>query len=287
MEAPIIPVHHLPVRSRIPTRVEHIRPGGQVVRSGVHRHDFHELFFFAQGTGLHMIDLQQHEVVSPSVHLVAPGQVHGLDRSADMEGLVVMFAADAQLGSGRAAMSELFAHADNPATFRIDSVQLIEAQGLIRSMELELARMDGPVADVVEGYLGILLLKCAHWARSARGAANQRIDINDPVKRFSELVERDFKEHRSVAGYADQMAISPGHLNELVKKRLGRNASDVIHERVLLEAKRLLLHADLTVKEVSHALSMDDPAYFNRMFKKATGQTPLEYRSSIREKYGR
>jgi len=54
---------------------------------------------------------------------------------------------------------------------------------------------------------------------------------------------------------------------------------------LLLEAKRLLLHADLSVKEVSHALLMEDPAYFNRMFKKATGMTPVEYRTHIREKY--
>lgn len=287
MSEPIIPVHHLPARARIPTRVDHILPSGKAVRNPVHRHDFHELFFFARGTGQHMIDLAQHEVFAPSVHLVAPGQVHGLDRSADMEGLVVMFAPDAQLGNGHSARTELFASSESPATFRIQEAQLAEADALIRSMEVELARDDGGVPEIVEGYLGILLIKCAHWARAARGVTSSRSEKNDPVKRFSELVERGFITERSVTRYAAELAVSPGHLNELVKKRLGCSASEVIQERLLLEAKRLLLHADLSVKEISHALSMDDPAYFNRMFKKATGHTPLEYRAAIREKYSR
>lgn len=282
-----IPVHHLPARSRIPTRVEHIKPTPEAVRNGVHRHDFHELFFFVRGSGQHMIDLAQHEVAAPSVHLVGPGQVHGLDRSADMEGSVVMFATDAQLGGGHAARAELFGNAEAPTTFRVDPVQLDEAMALVRSMEAELASANGPMPEVVEGYLGILLIKCAHWARSAAGMTGQRSEQSDPVRRFNELVERGFINERSVTHYAGELAISPGHLNELVKKRLGKSASDVIQERLLLEAKRLLLHADLSVKEISHHLCVEDPAYFNRFFKKSTGQTPLEYRATIREKYSR
>lgn len=282
-----IPVHHLPVRARIPTRVEHIRPSDAPVRNGVHRHDFHELFFFGRGTGQHMIDLAQHEVGAPCVHLVGPGQVHGLDRSADMEGSVVMFATDAQLGGGHAARAELFGNAEAPTSFSISTAQLEEAMALVRAMEDELTRTTGPVAEVVEGYLGILLIKCAHWARMDNGGTVQRSESQDPVRRFMDLVERGFITERSVTHYAGELAISAGHLNELVKKRLGKSASDVIQERLLLEAKRLLLHADLSVKEISHHLCVEDPAYFNRLFKKATGSTPLEYRATIREKYSR
>lgn len=281
-----IPVHHLPVRTRIPTRVEHILPSDTPVRNGVHRHDFHELFFFARGSGHHMIDLAMHEVNAPGVHLVAPGQVHGLDRSADMEGSVVMFATDAQLGGGHAARAELFGNAVAPAAFPLQPEQLDEAMALVRSMEEELSR-SAPMAEVVEGYLGILLIKCAHWSRAAHGGAVARIEAHDPVRRFTDLLERGFINERSVTHYASQLAITPGHLNELVKKRLGKSASDVIQERLLLEAKRLLLHADLSVKEISHSLCVEDPAYFNRFFKKATGHTPLEYRATIREKYSR
>ena len=156
---------------------------------------------------------------------------------------------------------------------------------MVGAVEQETTRDE--VAGVARGYLNILLLKCAHWQQAVHPLQHPHTDRVDPVMRFMDLVEREFLGKRHVSAYASDLALSPGHLNELVKKRLGKSASEVLQDRVLLEAKRLLLHADLSVKEVSHALRMDDPAYFNRMFKKATGMTPVEYRTHIREKYQR
>lgn len=285
MKEATIPVHHLPKRSRIPTRVEHIEPTTTAVNNGVHRHDFHELFFFATGTGEHMIDLEQFTVETPCVHVVAPGQVHQLERSADMQGLVVMFGTEAHLGLGHAARTELFASTDGTATFPLDPARLQEAQALVQLMETELDNSQGPVAEIVEGYLGILLIKCAHWAREARPQSSAFTETVDVVRRFQELVERGFLDERQVNHYAEQLAVSPDHLNELVKERTGRTASKVIQDRLLLEAKRLLLHADQSIKEVGYALNMTDPAYFTRWFSKMEGHTPAAYREHIRELY--
>lgn len=285
MEHQVIPTHHLPKHARIPTRVERITPTKKDVSNDVHRHDFHELFFFAKGSGEHMIDLEQITIKAPCVHLVAPGQVHQLDRSANMQGLVVMFATDAQLGQGHVARAELFTHADRPGAFSLNKEQLEESNALVRMMESELERSKGPVGDVVEGILGILLIKCAHWAKTGRETRTSNSDASDTVDRFVDLVERGFLDERQVGKYATQLAISADHLNEQVKKRLGRTASGVIQERLLLEAKRLLLHADLSIKEVGYALNMKDPAYFTRWFHKVEGDTPAAYQNRIREKY--
>ncbi len=257
------------------------------MNNGVHRHDFHELFFFATGSGQHMIDLEQYPVCAPSMHLVAPGQVHHLNRSADMSGVVVMFAGDARLGQGHQARAELFAHAQRPGEVILDPARMDEAMALVRSMEVELSRSEGPLAEVVEGYLGILLIKCAHWAKAALGNGYERPEGHDPVRRFQDMVERNFLEQRQVTHYAEALALSPDHLNELVKERLGRTASGLIHDRLFLEARRLLLYADQSIKEVGYALNMKDPAYFTRWFHKAAGVTPVAYREHIREKYQR
>ncbi|MBK8498241.1 MAG: helix-turn-helix domain-containing protein [Flavobacteriales bacterium] len=283
MKEHAIPVHHL--RSRIPTRVEHIAPAKTAVNNGVHRHDFHELFFFANGSGEHMIDLEQITVKAPCMHVVAPGQVHQLQRSADMQGLVVMFGTDAHLGQGHAARAELFAHADGSRAFALDSAQLREAQALVQQMQAEIDRSEGPVAEIVEGYLGILLIKCAHWAREGRTAPAAQEGTNDVVRRFIELVERGYITERQVHHYAGQLAVSADHLNELVKARLDCTASKVIQDRLFLEAKRLLLHAEMSIKEVGYALNMSDPAYFTRWFSKMDGRTPADYRTHIRDLY--
>lgn len=255
------------------------------MNNGVHRHDFHELFFFATGTGEHMIDLQQVSFAAPCMHVVAPGQVHQLQRSADVRGLVVMFGTDALLGQGHAARAELFTNADGACAFPLDEPRSREAEALVELMEAELGRSSGPVAEVVEGYLGILLIKCAHWAREARSNSAPTAEAGDLVRRFNDLLERGFLLERQVAHYAEQLAVSPDHLNERVKERTGRTASKVIQDRLLLEAKRLLLHADMSIKEIGYALNMSDPAYFTRWFSKMEGRTPADYRTHIRDLY--
>jgi AraC-like DNA-binding protein len=279
-----IPTHHLSERSRQATRVEHIREKAARARTPVHRHDFHELLFIATGTGTHMLDMVHHTVSAPSLHLVSPGQVHQLTRSADMTGDVVMFVPDALLGQGHAARTELFARAEGPTAIALTAAQLAEARALIALMERELAA-ERPMVEVVEGYLGILLIKCAAWAREGTDAPRAMRDAGDPVRRFLDMVEQGYLEVRQVAHYADRLAMTGDHLNTLVRERLGRTASSVIHDRLLLEAKRLLLHGDMSIKEVGYALGMKDPAYFTRWFSKAEGLAPAAFREAIREKY--
>lgn len=280
-----IPVHHLPARLRIATRVERIAPAHSAVNNGVHRHDFNELFFFTHGSGTHMIDLEQVAVRTPCLHVVAPGQVHRLVRSADMQGLVVMFGSDALLGLGQEARAELFDASNGPVTLALDAARLQEAQALVQLMEGELERATGPTAEVVEGYLGILLIKCAHWAREASARTAAPTAGRDPVRRFCELLEKGFLTERQVQQYADALALSADRLNELVKERLGRTASKVIQDRLLLEAKRLLLHGNMSIKEVGYALNMNDPAYFTRWFSKMEGRSPADYRTHVRDLY--
>ena len=283
MSSPSIPVHQLPAHGHEPTRIERIQRSSTAVQNDVHRHDFHELFFFSKGSGEHMIDLELLQINGPCMHLVGPGQVHQLDRSADMEGAVVMFASDAQLGHGHSARTVLFGHARRPMGVELSPERLEEVFGLVGQMERELARAEGPVADIVEGFLGILLIKCAHWSKDR--AAVPDGNEQDPVRRFVDLMERSFLQDRTVQYYADELSVSADHLNELVKRRLGRTASGVIQDRLLLEARRLLLHADLSIKEVGYALNMKDPAYFSRWFHKAAGTAPAAFREEVREKY--
>lgn len=282
-----IPLHELPERTTARIRVEHIAPVEGPVVNGVHRHSYDELFFFLKGEGVHMIDLEQHAVVAPCMHLVAAGQVHQLSRSADMQAVVVLFGQDALMGRSSALRAELFARAGRPCAVVVEAKRAGEALELVGLMERELDGHEAGAVEVVEGYLGILLLKCAQWVRESAEARTHPGDEHDPVRRFQELVEQGYLEQRQVGHYADKLALSADHLNELVKKRLGRTASAVIHERLLLEAKRLLLHGDQSIKEVGYALNLKDPAYFTRWFRKAEGSTPAAYRDRIREKYQR
>ena len=280
-----IPTHELEHGSDDPARVEHIVPVDSPVHNEVHRHDYDELFFFATGSGTHMIDLEQHTVVAPGMHLVGAGQVHQLSRTAEMRAVVVQFGKDALVGLNGGVHAELFTRMGRPCSVALSAEQVKEAEELLARIEQETARSGPVMKEVVRGYLGILLIKCALWVRESDTDAAQPLEEHDPVRHFQDLVERGYLEERQVSHYADKLAISADHLNELVKKRLGLTASAVIHDRLLLEAKRLLLHSERSVKEVGYLLNMKDPAYFSRWFGKAEGMTPVAYREHVREKY--
>ncbi|OKS89150.1 helix-turn-helix domain-containing protein [Mucilaginibacter polytrichastri] len=105
------------------------------------------------------------------------------------------------------------------------------------------------------------------------------------LKKFLAKVDETYTELHEVAAYADMLNISAGHLSELVKAQSGKPAIAHIHERLILEAKRLLFHTDYAIKEIAFQLGFEDASYFNRFFKRLTAYTPAYYRSNFREMY--
>ena len=103
--------------------------------------------------------------------------------------------------------------------------------------------------------------------------------------KFKELLNAQAKEKevlpensRSVGYYAEQLFVHPNYLNAVVKRVTDNTALSLIHEQVIALAKTMLLHTELTVKEISFRLSFSEPTHFGSFFKKYTGLTPAEFR---------
>jgi AraC-like DNA-binding protein len=78
---------------------------------------------------------------------------------------------------------------------------------------------------------------------------------------------------------ADKVHLSPSYLSDLLKKETGKNAQEHIHFYLIEEAKNLLLNSEKNVNEIAFDLGFEYPQYFNKLFKKKTGKTPMEYRN--------
>lgn len=105
------------------------------------------------------------------------------------------------------------------------------------------------------------------------------------LKNFQAKINECFRELREVGDYASLLHISAGHLSEVVKTQSGKPAIKHIHERLVLEARRLLFHTHNSLKEIAFDLGFANGSYFNRFFKRETGVTPAEYRANIRKMY--
>jgi AraC family transcriptional activator of pobA len=97
-------------------------------------------------------------------------------------------------------------------------------------------------------------------------------------------VEQHYLQHWSVADYAAALNVTPSKLNRLSKALAGRSAFEITQERLLLEARRRLVYIAAPVQLLAYELGFEDPAYFNRFFKKRTGMTPARFRREQHEK---
>lgn len=105
------------------------------------------------------------------------------------------------------------------------------------------------------------------------------------VYQFNQLVDKYYYQIHQVKEYAEILGESPVQLNRAIKTVTGKTASDLIIERLILEAKRLLLFSDLSNKEVAYKLNYEDPSCFACIFRRKTGFTPSAFRAKMKDKY--
>ena len=97
-------------------------------------------------------------------------------------------------------------------------------------------------------------------------------------RNFEKLIEQNFTTKRLPKEYVEILFVTPNHLNALCNQLIGKSAGDIIRNRVLLEAKRLLVNSNQNISEIAWQLKFEDNSYFSKFFKKNEGITPDEFR---------
>ncbi|MFM1877353.1 MAG: hypothetical protein RLZZ241_219, partial [Bacteroidota bacterium] len=124
----------------------------------------------------------------------------------------------------------------------------------------------------------------ALFSEIANHAVVNEIEQSDTAlmitENYKDALSRHIYNLQLVSDYADQLNITPNHLNKCVKRTMGISAQDLLNRMLILEAKALLKQTDLQVKEIAFQLSQKNHSDFSRFFKSKTGMTPKEYRSS-------
>ena len=246
-----------------------------------HRHSFYHLVFFTKGSGKQQIDFKTFDVSPNMIYFMIPGQVHSWDFETEPDGYLINFSTS--------YFSSLLLKQEYLDKFNFFSGRPEEQVLLLDNATSEKITLifedilkEGETATTInDDLVRISLLRIfIEVARTTLSKAHQELNpYNHTIlKNFQQLIEQNFTELRLPKQYAELLYITPNHLNALCNDFLATSAGKLIRDRILLEAKRLLINLDLRVSEIAEKLNFEDQSYFVKFFKKYEGTTPDKFR---------
>ncbi|WP_111415016.1 helix-turn-helix domain-containing protein [Billgrantia lactosivorans] len=263
----------IPERSRL--HDWHIRP---------HRHaDLVHVLHVASGQVELELEGTRHALRGPLAIVVPALSIHGFRFSEDIEGHIVTLAQPLaeQLGQRLGAQAQVLRHAE---------YHLLKLPSQARRLATLVAEIDAEYRQPAAGrdhMLGALIealtvalarLAEPHGLSGSAPGVRQRDRGHEHLASFQALIEAQYRQQPSVERFAEQLGMSSAHLNALCRRLADRSALQLLHERLLLEAKRQLTYTNMTISQVADSLGFSEPAYFTRFFKRNTGLSPRDFR---------
>ncbi len=248
-----------------------------------HRHDFFEVLYLKQGSGVHVIDDNRYKVKPPCIFFMSPGQAHKLELSQDIEGYIFLFTSDFYLinQSNQNRLLEFpffFTIQQTNPPLLLNNTQDTDFLGNLFVRAISEVNKTNFTEELLRSFLDLILVYAASIYK-----VDEQMQVKGKghllVKRFFQLVEENYQNNFSINEYASMLAITPNHLTQTVKQLTGKTGKEIIQQKQVLEIKRLLVHTNMGVSEIANQLHFVDQSYFTKFFKKSTGKTPLTYRS--------
>jgi len=242
-----------------------------------HKHDnYFEIIYLSKGKGHHFIDQVQYDIKPPVVYFVKKEQVHHWELTKQPKGYVVIIKKSFIEKTIDSELKSLFVRVGRLSCMDVTNQETIE--NLFELLIEEDQQNSAFACTIIEGLLKVLLSKILVMAKPTN---NQSTKKSDDFISFVDMLSNSEKLKNSVAHYARILNTSPQNLNAICRKASNQSASEVIKEFILNEAKRLLTYTSKTISEIAFELDFTDASHFLKYFKKAVGQTPLQYRQQV------
>lgn len=246
-----------------------------------HKHDFFLLVYVNKGSGSHTIDFDTYSMLPGSFFFISPGQVHSWELSEDIDGYILFFSADYYMlyFSQKNLYNYPFFHTiHNKPYLYLENLAAKRIEKLFEDIHDEFTSENFGNDDIIRDFLDILLIQSARMYRIGQEDKESNSLQRRQLRLLETLVDKYYKEIKAVADYAEKMHITAKHLNVICKSSVDQTASELIQTRILLEARRMLIHSGMSVAQISEELGYTDHSYFNRFFKKHIKLTPEQFR---------
>lgn len=254
----------------------------------VHRHSFYHLTYFIKGGGYNVIDFKIYKVLPQSLFFMRPGQVHSWDLDSSVEGYVINFAPtffdQLQISSSLIDEFPFFSIFHEEQRVVLSENQKDKILNYFQQIITESPNDANRNSQII--IAAAILQICGLASQEIQSSFNfAESGYNSLIfKKFIECIENNFLELKMPKDYAALLNITPTHLNFICKQQSKFSAGELIRDRIILEAKRLLVNFNLSVNAIAEKLNYHDSSYFVKFFKKNTGLTPEAFRKQYYKK---
>ena len=250
-----------------------------------HAYDFYSVILFTKGNGSIKISNDSYAVQPQTICLVAPNQLHSFEGLKDVEGIIFFFCQDfyveefsfVRLLNTFSYTSQLDRNNGN-SCISLSDTEFSSVTSTINSIqqEYEAYTPSNNSAVIIRSHLNIMLLKLSamYEARSGKSKTNDSILIHS----LSHMVDSYFIKEQQLGFYTSAFNISESQLNDICNKHFNCGLKKILQNRLMQEARKLLLSTDLSISEIAYKLNFEDNSYFNKVFKSKTGLTPKRFR---------
>lgn len=251
-----------------------------------HRKGYYFWAFVKDGSTRHWIDMTPYKLKPNTFYFTVPHQVHLKEEAKPLTGMTLCFTDDFLALEENSLLRQLpiIQNPDNGHELTLNDADVLFIEDILEKIYAENKAHGNWQQSMLMGYMRILFI---YLSRLYTEQFSRKDTVQDRIvlKRYLAKIDEYYTEFHEVSAYADLLNISAGYLSELVKEQSGKPAIAHIHDRLMLETKRLLFHTDQSIKEIAFSLGFEDASYFNRFFKRLSDQTPAGYRKHIREMY--
>ena len=237
----------------------------------MHLHGFYEIIWFQKGSGTHYVDFNQYAIAPGTIIFISPGQIHSFDTKHDQEGYVLKICA------------ELFDDFVSLSCVTVQDKDSAALEMLVAAMQEELKKEDSlGHREALHALVKLFVIMVRRsYAEINPSAPNPHKVSYKAFLNFRKLIEENYCRLHTVKDYASLLNVSSKTLTLYVNECSKYSPLELINNRIILEAKRLLRYSVLSVKEIAFRLGFEDHSYFAKFFKRLVKQSPADYRESF------
>lgn len=263
--------------------------GGLIYEQDVllpHRKAYYQLVFVKHSPGRHWVDMRPYEREDNTLYFSTPTQILVKEEPTPSWSTRLTFTSEflALQPNGILQNLPLIQNPQNGHELLLTAADVAFAEELLDKLYAEYHRPGEWQHPMLSACLTVLLTYLSRLYTEQFPGTEPLADTL-LLQTYQAKVEECFRELHEVGAYASLLHLSAGHLSEVVKAQSGKPAIKHVHDRLVLEARRLLFYTPRSLKEIAFDLGFAEPSYFSRFFKRETDVTPAEYRTTARKMY--